>query len=508
MDPRFPPRPPGAPGEDNTEVQSPTTSATRMPVLLVVGDAALGGAPGPGPRVLALGAQGLVAGRNIEPSGQETLWRLTHRRASGRHARVRRLSDVCLLEDLGSTNGTLRNGLALSAPVALQDGDIVFMGGHAAVFRWLSLEEERALAEARRSPMGPIATSSPLTALAEMKLKRIAASEHEILLVGETGVGKEVYAEAIHKASGRAGPLVPVNCAALPGELVESELFGYVRGAHSQANQTKRGLIEEAEGGTLFLDEIGDMPQTAQAKLLRFLQSREIVPLGSTRPRRVDVRVLAATSRPGGGNGSPGLREDLIGRMGAAAFTLPPLRTRREDLGVLMHHFTRQAAGGVAPALDAGTFLALCLYPWPRNVRELKKVVETAVLLAAGAPEVGLLHLPEELAQLVSGDGITNPTDPVSGEFSEGSSGGSEVRFPPADSAPTTDAAGAHALPPDRRRSPRPLPRRDELVALLTAHQGNVSEVARALDRHWKVIKRALDRHGLEADRFRSEGGP
>jgi DNA-binding NtrC family response regulator len=474
----------------STEIQAPVASSTRTPVLIMVGDAALGGAPPLGAgRIVTIGAAGLLAGRNAETEGDVTGWRLTHRRASGKHARIQRHGNLCILEDLGSTNGTLRNGVMVRGPTPLADGDFLYLGAHAAVFRWLSAEDQTALSESAQNPMGPTITASPATAAGEVKLRRMARSEHEILLVGETGVGKEVYAEAIHKASARTGPLVAVNCAALPGDLIESELFGYVRGAHSQATQSKRGLIEEAEGGTLFLDELGDMPQTAQAKLLRFLQSREIVPLGATRGRRMDVRVLAATSRPGGGNGSPGLREDLVGRMGAAAFTLPPLRARREDLGALMSFFLTNGHRVPSKPLDPVLFLALCLHPWQRNVRELKKVIETAVLLGENAAELGLSHVPEEIAALVTEYGtaptrISTSAPPVEDDEGE------EVDLP----------SGGRV----RRRSPRPMPNKEALEAMLTKHQGNLSEVARELDRHWKVIKRAVDQHGIDVDSFRA----
>jgi len=482
-----------APGGASTEIQSPLASITRTPVLIHVGDAALGGAPPIGAgRILAIGPGGLLAGRRAEPTADTTAWLLTHRRASSTHARIQRQGNLCIIEDLGSTNGTLRNGKLLRGPAPLADGDLLFLGGHAAVFRWLSPDDQTALAESLASPMGPIVSASPATAAGEMKLRRMAQSKHEILLVGETGVGKEVYAEAIHKASGRGGPLVAVNCAALPGDLVESELFGYVRGAHSQATQSKRGLIEEAEGGTLFLDEIGDMPQTAQAKLLRFLQSQEIVPLGATRARSVDVRVLAATSRPGGGNGSPGLREDLIGRMGAAAFTLPPLRARREDLGALIAFFLTNGGKSPSKPLDPVLFLALCLHSWPRNVRELKKVIETAALLGEAAAELGTAHVPEEIANLVSEgaspQAFSASVSVLEPEDEDQDEGGS---LPP----------GAQA----RRRSPRAMPTKEEIEAALVKHQGNVSEVARELDRHWKVIKRAVDRHGIDVERFRQQ---
>src|SRR5262249_54949685 len=146
-------------------------------------------------------------------------------------------------------------------------------------------------------PFGPIPLLSPVMVPVLDKLRRLAVGNGEILLVGETGVGKEVYARAVHEASGRTGRFVAVNCAAIPQERVETELFGYVRGAHSQARENKTGLVEEADGGTLFLDEIGEMSPYLQAKLLRFAQDRLLTPIGGTQPRHIDARILAATNR-------------------------------------------------------------------------------------------------------------------------------------------------------------------------------------------------------------------
>ena len=212
-------------------------------------------------------------------------------------------------------------------------------------------------------------------------MRRLAPSDSELLILGETGAGKEVYARAVHLASGRKGRFVAINCGAIPRELVESELFGYRQGAHSTAHQAKPGLIEEAEGGTLFLDEIGEMTGEAQIKLLRFLQDRELTPLGSTRPRRIDVRVIAATNRtaPGSdGKAAGGLRDDIVARLGAAPIHLPPLRSRIEDLGVLVAHFLR---ANPEPKLEQPAFRALCLHGWPLNVRELEKIITTAAIL-------------------------------------------------------------------------------------------------------------------------------
>jgi pSer/pThr/pTyr-binding forkhead associated (FHA) protein len=161
----------------------------------------------------------LRIGRSAESTDALPAWRLTHRRASGKHAPIQRQGSLCALEDLGSTNGTLRNGDLVRGPVPLADGDLLFFGGHAAVFRWLSADDDQAcLSDSARAPLGPIATASPATAAGEVKLGKTARSEREILLVGETGVGKEVYAEAIHQASGRGGPLVAGTLRACPGQ--------------------------------------------------------------------------------------------------------------------------------------------------------------------------------------------------------------------------------------------------------------------------------------------------
>src|SRR6185369_15152520 len=248
---------------------------------------------------------------------------------------------------------------------------LVFIGNHVGVFRMVSAIELDAIKAELVSPLGPVATASPTLAVACDRLRRLAVSAGEVLLVGETGVGKEVYARAVHAASGRRGRFMAINCGAIPRELVESELFGYRQGAHSTAHTAKAGLIEEAEGGTLFLDEIGEMNPDAQIKLLRFLQDRELTPLGSTRPRKIDLRVIAATNRNVPAGQSPdGLRDDIMARLGAAPIHLPPLGSRIEDLGALTAHFLRASPG---VRFEQPAFRALALYGWPLNVRELEK---------------------------------------------------------------------------------------------------------------------------------------
>jgi DNA-binding NtrC family response regulator len=384
---------------------------------------------------------------------------------SGRHARLTRGEVGFRLEDLGSKNGTFLDGARLAAGEAapLGDGARVFAGHHAFVFRLLSTFELEALDEERRGSLGPVETLSPALAVLAHKLRRLAPTGTEVLLVGETGVGKEVYARALHAASGRIGPFVPVNCAALPRELVESELFGFQPGAHSTARAPKRGLLEEAEGGTLLLDEIGEMPPEAQSKLLRFLQDREILSLGQTRPRRLDVRVLAATASAA----AAGLRDDLLARLGAAPIALPPLRDRPEDIGALAAHFLGEAGG--ARALEVPAFRALCLHRWPLNVRELQKALASASALAGGRA-IGLRDLPEPVARALD--------------------------RPPAAPAREPRAAG-------ERKAPAPGPSPAELEALLARHEGRVADVARALGRQRAAVWRWIKRFGLAPERHR-----
>ena len=192
-----------------------------------------------------------------------------------------------------------------------------------------------------------------------------------------------MFANAIHAHSGRTGKLVAINCAAIPRELVESELFGYEKGAHSTAQGRKVGLVELADKGTLFLDEIGDMPSELQSKLLRFLQDRRFTPLGSTRVVEADVRIVAATSRIGLEKG-PKVQEAVLGRLGAQPIVLPPLRDRIEDIGRLVAHFLRNLSDG--RAFEPEAFHALCLHGWPLNVRELSKVIDEAEALSRARP--------------------------------------------------------------------------------------------------------------------------
>jgi DNA-binding NtrC family response regulator len=228
----------------------------------------------------------------------------------------------------------------------------------------------------------------------------VAQTKSTVLIIGETGTGKELVARAIHARSAeRDRPLIKVNCAAIPETLLESELFGHVKGAFTGATANKKGRFALADGGTLFLDEIGTMSTALQAKLLRVLQEREFEPLGSEKSQRVDVRVIAATNRDLRQMVSEGrFQEDLYYRLNVIPITLPALRERREDIPVLVEYFIdkhAQRAGKRMEGLDDGVLARLQAYEWPGNVRELENAIERAVVLApAGRITLQALLMP------------------------------------------------------------------------------------------------------------------
>ena len=459
-----------------TSVSSPLSPGElpEIPLLLMVGSADEPALPA-GRRLLFVG-QELELGRRAREEGRPGTHGaiLNDTLVSGHHARVVKTVGGYELVDLGSKNGTWVDNVRVDERAGLRDGALVFIGNHVGVFRLASTLEVEAIKNELVNPLGPVATVCPPLALACDRLRRLSASDSELLILGETGSGKEVYARAVHLASGRKGRFVAINCGAIPRELVESELFGYRVGAHSTAHQAKPGLIEEAEGGTLFLDEIGEMTGEAQIKLLRFLQDRELTPLGSTRPRRIDVRVIAATNRttPGsGGKVAGGLRDDIVARLGAAPIHLPPLRNRIEDLGVLIAHFLRASP---ELKLEQPAFRALCLHGWPLNVRELEKIITTAAILTTAGQAIALRDLPEPIARAASA--------PV-----------------------TVPAAGSGPLVARRIGGPSPTP--EQLEELLKRYDGNVADVSRELGKHRAAVWRWLKKFGIGPQKYRKDSG-
>src|SRR5262249_27201206 len=293
------------------------------------------------------------------------------------------------------------------------------------------------------------------------KIPRLARCDASVLIAGETGTGKELCASAIHYLSARAGhPFVPVNCGAIPVELMENELFGHYRGAYTGADTSRAGMISEANGGTLFLDEIDCLPATAQVKLLRFLQKKEYRALGSSKTNQADVRVIAASNtdlREAIKSGR--MRQDLYYRLNVLSLRLPPLRERREDIPLLSRHFlTKYAHEFDKPAKDIspGALRKLTQHDWPGNVRELENLIERAVALSESRIIRGNdLDLPQE-----------NP--PVEIE--------SRISF--------QDAKAKYVAQFER----------DYLQELLRLHRGNITEAARSAmkDRRafWELIRK------------------
>jgi DNA-binding NtrC family response regulator len=272
-----------------------------------------------------------------------------------------------------------------------------------------ALERRRLLAEtsslrrqlAEQSGFGEILGHSGSMRRVFELLDSVAASDASVLIIGESGTGKELVANALHAKSARAGgPLVKINCAALPKDLIESELFGHVKGAFTGASTDKPGLLEEAHRGTVLLDEITEMPMDLQAKLLRVLEDRQVRRLGGGKSVAVDFRLLCSTNRdPEGAIREGQLRQDLYFRINTVTVKLPPLRERATDIPMLAKEFLDRFTakhGRAVDGIDAEAYRRVLAYSWPGNVRELEHAIERAVLVARG-PEITVADLPESL---------------------------------------------------------------------------------------------------------------
>jgi transcriptional regulator with PAS, ATPase and Fis domain len=317
---------------------------------------------------------------------------------SRRHAAVH-IGPPLSIEDLDSANGTRKRGIRLPArtPVELDVGEYVELG---AVMVAVHYGPEERVAVTKPPPAVPPAPTrrddSPLVAEAGpamrevvVLLERVARGDITVLLLGETGVGKEVMAETLHRLSPRASkPFLRLHCGALPQPLLESELFGYEKGAFTGAQNVKPGLLETADGGTVLLDEIGDMPMDTQMKLLRVLEDRRVLRVGGIAPRPIAVRYVGATHRALPDLVARGeFRADLYYRLNGISIVVPPLRERASEIAPLARGFVAQAArslGRTPPRLASNVIASLERHPWPGNVRELRNVMERAVLLCRG----------------------------------------------------------------------------------------------------------------------------
>jgi transcriptional regulator with AAA-type ATPase domain len=414
------------------------------------------------------------AGGRIERAGRTAMIAVTDVGASRQHLAIRRCPRGWQVEDLGSHNGTVVNGESVRV-ATLADGDLIEVGGAMLMFLDGGPRcdpEDRDLAEpvgSEPSGMSPVAGPAFLTLSVELERRlqqicKIAPSVVPVLVRGETGTGKELVARAIHDASGRPGPFVPVNCGALPRDLLESELFGHRRGAFSGASEDREGLVRRAHRGTLFLDEVAELPPDSQVALLRVLQDGEVRPVGASQATRVDVRVVAATHQDLRRRIVDGVfRQDLYGRIAGFEVTMPPLRDRREDLGLLIAAILpRVCAEPELVTLHKPAARALFRYPWPLNIRELEQALRAAMALCAGR-QIRLEHLPPAIR---------------------------DYKPQAISVADSPDAA-----------------LRERLIALLREARGNVSAVARAMDRAPVQIRRWCRRLNIDLAQFRHYAG-
>src|SRR3954468_21175154 len=330
---------------------------------------------------------------------------------SRKHAEIGWANGAYHVRDLGSRNGVIVNGRRVPG-VALDDcdelriGDAIFkfVERDAEAFAGYRLDGSMARGHARRAAHPSLLVGGLQMDRIVAELERIAPTPLSVVLRGASGTGKEVVASELHRLSARPGRFGAVNCAAIPALLLESELFGFKRGAFSGADRDKPGLIRAADGGTLFLDEIGDMPLDAQAKLLRVLQSREVFPLGATTPERVDIRVVCATHRDLYQYVKEAkFRGDLLARLNEHVVRLPPLRERKEDIYLLARSFGERY-GRPQLQYTFSFFVALLHYDWPFNVRELESCIKRGVALAGGGP-LDTAQLPEAIAEHMAGYG-------------------------------------------------------------------------------------------------------
>ncbi|MEW5740075.1 MAG: sigma 54-interacting transcriptional regulator [Myxococcota bacterium] len=306
---------------------------------------------------------------------------LNHRFVSGRHVKVTRQHNRFQVVDQHSTNGTWLNN------VRVFEAEVPFFTALRVGEAEITFEPLSAGSKAIGNYKGIIGNDPSMKQLAEL-IERVAPSSAAVAVFGESGTGKELVARAVHDGSTRAqGAFIPVNCAAISKELIESELFGHEKGAFTGAANSRKGAFEEADGGTIFLDEIGELPLDLQAKLLRALESGEIKRVGASRPLTVDVRIVAATNRDLLAAAREGkFREDLYYRLCVIPLHLPPLRNRRADILPIAEHFIRVfSPRGQTVRLTGAAIDALTNHDWPGNVRELRNVIHRALLLRKGA---------------------------------------------------------------------------------------------------------------------------
>lgn len=468
----------------------------------------------PGPFQLAVFDGDAVQVHPLPVDGRITIGRgdgndiaINHPSVSRQHA-ILHAGPPLEVEDLGAANGTavlssrqraqsrdtpgLRKLSRQTCEVA--PGDWVTFGAVLGVIRRaLPVPPPSAPGEGPSSASGEIVLRDPAMQALYKSAARAAQALISVLILGETGVGKEVLAQTIHQHSPRAkGPFVGLNCTALPESLLESELFGYEKGAFTGASQPRPGLFESARGGTVFLDEVGELPPSIQVKLLRPLQERQVLRVGARAPRNVDVRFIAATNRDLEAEVARGaFRQDLFFRLGGIVLTIPPLRRRVSEIEPLARGFVagacRQLDRHEMPLLAPETLSALERYPWPGNVRELRNVIDRAVVLCEGDtlfPE----HLPSKLT-----DG--SPRLPPASQ-SGMPRGPAALEHPPRDHVESLEPPRLAGKDGDERR---------RIMAALERCAGNQTHAAALLGISRRTLITRIETHGIPRPRKRPD---
>lgn len=424
-----------------------------------------------GARLALYGIDVVTIGRGanrdaVRTGANELHLRLPSATVSKEHARIVRRDDEWFFQDLDSRNGSCINGQRVTNSV-IRDGDWIEVGCVVLRYRanlpvFPECSSDLDVAPDDREIRG-YSSLLPTVESSFRSLSRVSRSPITTLLVGETGTGKEILARGMHVLSERSGPFVAVNCGALTSSLLESHLFGHITGSFTGALRDEPGLIRSADGGTLFLDEVGDLPLPAQSALLRVLQEREVLPVGGTRPTKVDVRVVAATNKPLETLCLQGeFRSDLLARLTGYQHVLTPLRERMEDLGVLIGDLLRRATAANAKTmrLHLQVVRRLLTHVWPQNVRELDNMLSVALALAErGVME--LSHLPETITK----------SAPKSLPDSDIPSNSDELRL--------------------------------QIVQLLEQHHGNVTLVARAMGKSRMQLHRWMQKFGIDPEAYR-----
>jgi two-component system response regulator AtoC len=449
------------------------------------------------PHVVAMWPGGMVA-KELPLAGRLTVGRATSCDITIDHSSVSREHAVfhggfpVEIEDLGSTNGTIVSGVRIAkgirAPV--EQGRVIAIGAAVLVVHGAFEPFPPARDRPSKSASQPHDPSIIVADDAMRELHRIvdlvAKGDLSVVLLGETGSGKDVLADAIHRRSPRAAAAyVRLNCGALPDALLESELFGYERGAFTGAVQAKSGLLEIADGGTLFLDEIAELPLGMQVKLLRVLENGEITRVGGVRPRRVDVRIICATNRDLAARVESGaFRQDLYFRINGITLTVPPLRSRRVEIAPLAREFVREAcrrAGRSQLRMTNEALAVLENYAWPGNVRELKNAIDRAVTLCT-TDTIDVHHLAPQGGGFVL-HGSPSPENGV-------------TSAPTAPLLPDPDSAAHLGLHEDARRAAQALERR-RIAEAMERCGGNQTRAAKLLRISRRTLVARLTEYGF-----------